>query len=261
MRPYYESAGIAVYHGRMEDVIPTLDLSGVDCAICDPPYGETSLTWDRWPAGWPGVLEAAGIRQLWCFGSMRMFLERSGEFDRWRFAQDIVWEKQNGSGFHGDRFRRIHEAACHFYRGSWGDLFHEAPRTMDAIGKRVHRRTKPAHWSRIGEASYASEDGRPRLMVSVIRARNCHGHAVNETEKPEAIIEPLLAYSVPSGGLVLDVFSGSGTVAAVAKRTGRRCISIESREEQCQLAALRLQRPWSGEAPAAPGQAKLWGLP
>lgn len=257
--PFYRDSSVTLYHGRMEDVIPQLDLAGVDCAIADPPYAQTSLTWDRWPPGWPAVLEAAGIRQLWCFGSMRMFLERAEEFDRWAFAQDVVWEKHNGSGFHIDRFRRVHEAACHFYRGPWSDLYHEAPRTMDAVRKRVHRRTKPAHWSKIGEASYASEDGGPRLMGSVIFAKSCHGYAVNETQKPEALLEPFLAYSVPPGGLVLDIFSGSGTVAAVAKRTGKRCISIDIREDQCELAALRLQRPWTGDAPAIPGQGRLFG--
>lgn len=259
MTPYFQTSAVTLYHGRMEDVIPRLDLSAVDCAVCDPPYGETSLAWDRWPAGWPGVLEAAGILQLWCFGSMRMFMERAEEFDRWKFAQDIVWEKNNGSGSAADRFRRVHEVACHFYRGLWGDLYHATPKTETGPRVRLLRKNGPKQWGEIQPAPYQSEEGGPRLARSIIRAKNCRGYATNETQKPEAIVEPLLAYSVPLGGLVLDVFSGSGTVAAVAKRTGRRCISIEAREEQCELAALRLQRPWTGEAPAVPGQGRLFG--
>lgn len=256
--PYYQDAAVTLYHGRMEDVVPLLDLAGLDCALADPPYAETSLAWDRWPTGWVKVLETAGVRQLWCFGSMRMFLGRAEEFDRWKFAQDVVWEKNMGSSSAADRFKRIHECACHFYRGPWGDLFHEPPRTDTGPKVRLAKRADVRHWGAMERTGYTSEADGPRIAKSIIRAKNCKGYAVNETQKPEAIVEPLLLYSVPPGGLVLDLFSGSGTVAAVAKRTGRRCISIEAREEQCELAALRLQRPWTGEAPTPPGQVRLW---
>jgi len=63
---------------------------------------------------------------------------------------------------------------------------------------------------------------------------------VNETQKPEDIVAPLLQYSVPPGGLVVDCFAGSGTTGAVARKTGRRAILIEKRESQCQAIAARL---------------------
>ena len=70
-------------------------------------------------------------------------------------------------------------------------------------------------------------------MGSVIYARSCHGYAVNETQKPEAIVAPLIEYSVPPGGTVVDLFAGSGTVGACARKTGRKAILIEKRESQC----------------------------
>jgi len=63
---------------------------------------------------------------------------------------------------------------------------------------------------------------------------------VNETQKPEDIVLPLMEYSVPTGGLVVDCFAGSGTTLAVARKTGRRAIGIEKREEQCQAIVQRL---------------------
>jgi site-specific DNA-methyltransferase (adenine-specific) len=44
---------------------------------------------------------------------------------------------------------------------------------------------------------------------------------------PEELIEPIVLASSPLGGLVLDPFVGSGTVAAAARRLGRRYIGIE----------------------------------
>ena len=94
----------------------------------------------------------------------------------------------------------------------------------------------------MGPSTYTSEDGGPKLMESVIYARSCHGYAVNETQKPEAIVAPLIQYSVPPGGLVVDCFAGSGTTLAVARKTGRRSIGIELREDQCQRIVERLSQ-------------------
>lgn len=74
----------------------------------------------------------------------------------------------------------------------------------------------------------------------MIRAKSCHGYATNETQKPEAIVAPLIAYSVPRDGLVLDPFAGSGTTLVVARQTGRRAIGIELRRDQCEDAVHRL---------------------
>ena len=254
--PYYEDEAVTLYHGDARDLLPLLPTA--DAIVTDPPYGETSLQWDRWPTDWPDMAALVST-QMWCFGSMRMFFERVSQFSQWRLAQDVVWEKHNGSNMQNDRFRRLHELALHFYRGEWGDVFKAPQFTNDATPRTVRRKARPQQWGDIGAGSYASEDGGPRLMGSVIYARSCHGYATNETQKPEEIVAPLLQYSVPPGGLVVDCFAGSGTTLAVARKTGRRAIGIELREEQCRDIALRLgqrelayndadSRPRSGSA-------------
>lgn len=212
-----------------------------DAIITDPPYGETSLEWDVWPKGWPTLI-LAHTRQLWCFGSMRMFWERRDDFAAWKLAQDLVWEKHNGSGSAADRFRRVHELALHFYHGEWSALYKQPVMTMDATARTARRKGRPPHWGNIGEKLYVSEDGGPRMMRSVIPVRSCHGHAVNETQKPEGIVAPLLEYSVPVGGLVIDPFAGSGTVLAVARQQGKRAIGVELCEGQCVEIARRLSQ-------------------
>lgn len=239
--PYYEDDLVRLYKGKFEDVLPTLDLGHVDAIVTDPPYGETSLQWDRWPDGWPSVA-AEHARSMWVFGSMRMFLDRSQEFAGWRLSQDIVWEKQNGSGFHADRFKRVHEHAVHWYRGDWAAVHHEPVFTPDATARVTRRKTRPTHMGRIEESAYTSLDGGPRLARSVIYCPNMHGRAINETEKPVPLVVPLIEYAVPVGGLVLDLFAGSSSTLEAARMTGRRCIGIEMREEQCERAATRLSQ-------------------
>ena len=251
-RPYYEDEAVTLYHGDAMALAHLLPKA--DAVVTDPPYGETSLDWDVWPDGWP-ALAALVAPQVWCFGSLRMFMDKGGDFRRggWKLAQDVVWEKHNGSNNANDRFRRLHELALHFYRGEWSALHKEPQFTNDATARTVRRKARPPHWGDIGPSSYASEDGGPKLMGSVIYARSCHGYAVNETQKPEDIVAPLVQYSVPPGGLVVDFFAGSGTTGAVARKTGRRAILIEKREAQCRAIVNRLAQ---GDLLAANAQSK-----
>ena len=236
-RPYYEDEAVTLYHGDALALLPLLPKA--DAVVTDPPYGETSLDWDVWPDGWPDVA-ALVAPQMWCFGSMRMFLDKRGDLAGWKLAQDIVWEKHNGSGFDADRFKRVHELALHFYRGEWADLYREPQKVAGEARPTARIKTREAgqHRGEIGAKGY--EYGEDRMQRTVIFARSCHGYAVNETQKPEDIVAPLLQYSVPPGGLVVDCFAGSGTTGAVARKTGRRAIVIEKRESQCQASAARL---------------------
>src|SRR5215204_2456664 len=116
------------------EVLPHLPRA--DAIITDPPYGETSLAWDRWPVGWPAAASHVS-NQMWCFGSLRMFMDRAAELRDWKLAQDRIWEKHNGSNAASDRFRRMHEHAVHFYQGEWRALQLSPQYANDAVARTV----------------------------------------------------------------------------------------------------------------------------
>lgn len=236
--PYYDDGQITLYHGDCRDVLPALGLT-VDVVVTDPPYGETSCSWDRLVPGWAALV---GARNIWCFGSLKAILEhQQHEFAGWTRAQEIVWEKHNGSGFAADRFKRVHEFSVQWYRGAWESLYADPPVTLDATARTVKRRGRTPHTGEIGaEVDYATVDGGPRLQRSVIYCRSENGRAVNETQKPLGILRPLVSYSRPLGGLVLDPFSGAGSTLLAARDLGRRAVGIELREEQCFATVERL---------------------
>lgn len=249
--PYYSDDTVILYLGDCREVLPALDIRP-DCVVADPPYGETSLAWDRWPDGWPQTM-AGSAGSMWCFGSLRMFLERRDEFDCWKLSHDsigefdidtAVWEKHNGTGFTTDRLRKVHELVAHWYRGPWSAVYHEVPRQpakFDAKGRTTSARyaDRAAHTGSIAGAPYV-DDGL-RLVRSVVRIPSVRG-GVLRAQKPDVLLDPYIEYACPPGGLVLDPFAGSGSTAVAARRLHRRTVLIELDEQHCEAIVKRLQQ-------------------
>lgn len=233
---------ISLLTGDCRTLMPPL--GPFDLLVIDPPYGDTSLDWDTRFDGLftlcDRLLSPSG--SIWMFGSMRFFLDHGFQIGRFRYAQDLVWEKHNGSGFHADRFKRVHEHIVQFYRvgAKWGAVFNDVQTTPDANARRTRRKRRPTHMGNVDAAAYESQDGGPRLMRSVIQMRSCHGRAIHPTEKPDALMEILIRTSCPPDGLVGDLFAGSGSAGEAAIRAGRRYVGCEIDPVMAQKARDRL---------------------
>lgn len=268
MKPYYADASVELYLGDCRDVLPRLGIRA-DCIIADPPYATTSHAWDRWPAGWLAVA-AEAADSMWCFGQLAMFMRYADEFTAagWRLSHDTVgeqeldttvWEKQHGTGMHVDRFRRVHELIGHFYRGRWSDIYKMPPRET------TDQRSAPCGPgsnvpSQMGEGRKTGRrwvDDGTRLVRSVIRVPSLWRRgAIHPTQKPVDLLLPLLDYSCPPGGLVLDMTAGSGSTGVAARESGRRAVLIEADPDKCAQAACRLAQPGTGEAPRVLGNGR-----
>lgn len=248
MKPYYADDTATLYHGDMREVLPALVAAGLraDCIVADPPYGETSLPWDRWPNGWIAIA-ADAAPSMWCFGGLRLFLRRSSEFAGWALSQDVIWSKHAGSSMRSDRFRRFHEIITHWYQGRWSGVYKDPQRVETGVIAAANRtaRSRPKHFDYagrppLGDRPAWADDG-TRLMSSILHVRSMHrAGAVHPTEKPVDLLTPLIRYACPPGGLVLDPFAGSGSTAVAARAAGRRAVLIEGSEQYCEAIARRL---------------------
>ncbi len=68
--------------------------------------------------------------------------------------------------------------------------------------------------------------------------RRRHGHPA---PFPEELIERLVKFYSYPGNVVVDMFGGTGTVAAVARRLGRHYLHIDTSPEYCRQAAERVR--------------------
>lgn len=234
-----------ILQGDVLERVRELPDNSVDCIIADPPYGDTELPWDRivphWPSAVLRVLKPSG--SMWVFSSLRHLMTIAVEFADWKYAQDIVWEKHNGSNSFADRFRRVHEHVVQFYRAdaAWRSVYKQPQFSADAVARQIRRKQKAQHWSKIQPGAFLSVDGGPRLLRSVLACRSEHGRAIHPTQKPVELIELLLGYSCPTGGLVLDPFSGSASVGVAAKRKKMAYLGIDLNPEYVAMGEQRLR--------------------
>lgn len=70
---------------------------------------------------------------------------------------------------------------------------------------------------------------------------NSHERTGYPTQKPEKLLERIIAASSSPDELVLDFFAGSGTTGVVAKRMGRRFLMVDSNPAAVEIAERRLR--------------------
>lgn len=110
MKPYYEDDAVTLYHGRAEDVLPTLDLDGSVHLLTDPPYFKVKD--DAWDNQWSrqaGFLEWMGEwmdaarphlspdASVWVFASPELASAvESVVAARFRVLNSVRWVKEQG---------------------------------------------------------------------------------------------------------------------------------------------------------------------
>ena len=228
MKPYYEHAGITIYHGDCREVM--LSIPYADSVITDPPYsarthaghdasangrkgegkdnakrstlGYEALSdldvanlcpyFTRFNPNWIVVFTDHTLAPMWCF--------RFKDLDRYTFAPLPFYSPGRSVRLSGD-------GPC-----SWTDWIV------------VSRTAAAAKWGTLPGGYVFTSDreymgGKPLdLMLALVRD-----------------------YS-KEGDCILDPFMGSGTTLEAAKKMGRRAIGIEINEASCEIAAKRLSQ-------------------
>ena len=161
------------------------------------------------------------------------------QVDGWWLRDNIVWHKPNPMPASvTDRCTSAHEAVFLLTKSAryWFDAdaikepaaTDDRPRSTWVERKKVEpvRRGDPGQSGhRTTTATLASGTGRNKRNVWTIATKPYSGS--HYAVMPPALVEPCIKAGCPAGGVVLDPFGGSGTVAEVAESLGRRWLLFD----------------------------------
>jgi DNA modification methylase len=119
--------------------------------------------------------------------------------------------------------------------------------TMKAVGVRAdkqrgHSRRHNGFNDRWDQMSKEEQQSKPAMIRDVWFVPPAQFKGAHFAVMPEEIARRCILAGCPKGGLVLDPFSGSGTVGVVALRHGRNYIGIELNPEYAAMSRRRIER-------------------
>lgn len=167
--------------------------------------------------------------------------------DGWYLRQDIIWHKPNPMPESvTDRCTKAHEYLFLLSKSERYFFDSEAmkePSTQPERAGKLERSFstgKPDAVLRqdVGRAVMRSETRNRRSVWSIATQPYSSAHFA---VMPSTLVEPCILAGSQVGDYCLDPFSGSGTVAAVANRLGRKAVGIELNPEYQLLAVERVR--------------------
>jgi site-specific DNA-methyltransferase (adenine-specific) len=223
MKPYYEHAGILIFHGDCRDVLASLpQCFRVDVLITDPPYGMNLgdhggakdmrsrelrrggyASYDDTPENFQAVIAPAVAQCL-------ALVDRGAVFG---YAPSI-WSLPPPRALGG-----VHVRAANG-RSPWG-FQNLAPILLYGTAPDLHKGARNTVYIARGKSD--PECGHP-------------------CPKPVEWLLWLVDLVSRPGESILDPFVGSGTTLLAAKNLGRRAIGIDIEERYCEIAAKRLSQ-------------------
>jgi site-specific DNA-methyltransferase (adenine-specific) len=205
--------------------------SSIDYICSDLPYGKTKNKWDviidpdkLWEQVWRVAKPNAAIK----FFGQDKFTAMMMLSTRWH-RYNLIWEKTSVTGHLNAKRQpmRCHEDMMLFYKkqptyNPQKTTGH--PRKVSAVS---HKRgsKKTTNYGEHGLTSYDSTERYPRSVWKY--ATDKQSAALHSTQKPVALLEEsVLTYS-NEGEVVLDLCSGSGSLAEACINTNRDFVIIE----------------------------------
>ena len=269
----------AIINGNSIDEMNKMPPESIDLIFADPPYWmrvDGVLTrvagtefdgcndeWDQfeslqsyeefteqWLAACYRVLKPNG--SIWVIGGMQCIYPIGAIMQKIGFwlINDVVWHKKNPTpNFMGTRLNNSHETLI------WAAKNRKSKYTFN------YKTAKELNTDTVSEENFSK--GIRKQMGSVWRFPVCSGNErlkdecgakLHSTQKPQDLLERIIAISSKIGDVVLDPFGGTMTTAAAAKKLGRDYVMIEKNKKYCEYGEKRLALVQFEDTPIARAQ-------
>jgi site-specific DNA-methyltransferase (adenine-specific) len=281
IKPYYEHAGITIYHGDCFEIMP--ELPQVDLVLTDPPYGFGLFEHDKaFDVELFTMIVKEGLSQngfFALFSQMPHMAKWHTEITKkFHYLEHVSWVKR--MAMPSRRLSRSHESIL-IYGGS-NNKFYETKGLYEDVkvpgvmfdvvaiqsiqrhvsslyrklkhGADKMRKTEKQQkvYTRYKAIKSNLGDRSPRevnftnvwsFLPDNLKSKKNNGHKLSHpTQKPIAVMKRLTMLLSKHPAIALDPFMGSGTTLVAAKELGRRAIGIEVEEKYVKIAIKRLEQ-------------------
>lgn len=221
MRPYYEEAGITIYHGDCREILPQLNAS-VDLVLTDPPYGTGGRR--RLESGQGSNPKSELRREAWDMP----LVDWLADFPS--VAWMLFWPSSRAKDLLTEANLREHPVHRQLFWRKLDPMPRPANQTRFSV--------EPI-WL-LSANGYCLKGGEDWFEASAPRDNRDADSTGHPYQKPIEVLRWLL--NLTDAKAVLDPFMGCGTTLRAAKDLGRRAIGIEIEERYCEIAANRLRQ-------------------
>ena len=207
MKPYYDHAGIVIYHGDCREILP--QLGRFDLLLTDPPFGVGNF------------VQVTG--RLMGRGSNR--------------AKPVEWNENPPDA---DLFRLFQAKSKH--RIIWGANFFNC---FEERGGAIiwDKCQSMPNFSKADIASCTHFQKTEIIRIPWTNFTVTHkAESDHPCERPIELYEWCIGYLPFKAETIIDPYMGSGTTLVAAKNLGRKAIGIEIEEKYCEIAAKRLSQ-------------------
>ncbi len=242
-----------VLHGDSLDLMKSMQSKSIDLIFADEPYNigknfgnnmdnwETKEDYISWNKAW--ISEAMRILK----DNGTFYLMTSTQFmpyidvfiqENYHVLSRIIWSYDSSGVQSKKMYGSLYEPILMFTKTQKSkitfngqDILVEA-KTGAKRGLIDYRKNPPAPYNTTKVPGNVWEF--PRVRFKMDEYEN------HPTQKPESLLERIIKASSNEGDIVFDPFGGSFTTAAVAKRLGRKTISIDLNPEYYKIGLRRL---------------------
>ncbi|MGP1619000.1 DNA-methyltransferase [Peptostreptococcus stomatis] len=251
---YYKSGEINLIEGNMFDILKNIKRESVDVIFADPPYflsndGITCKSgkmvsvnkgrWDKIDSGTNNINEKHKFNRRWIRLCKRVLKENgtiwiSGtlhniysigmalEQEGFKIINNITWQKTNPPP----------NLACRCFTHSTETIL---------WARKDLKKTKHLFNYELMKEKNSGKQMKDVWQGSLTKKTE-KTEGMHPTQKPEYLLENIIASSTEPGYIVLDPFCGSGTSGVVAIRHGCRYVGIDSCSDYLDIARKRLEK-------------------
>ena len=177
---------------------------------------------------------------IWVIGGMQCIYSIGAimqDLGFW-FINDVIWFKSNPTpNFMGTRLNNSHETLL------WAIKNQKNSYTFN------YKTAKELNTDTVSEKEFARKIRKQMGSVWKLpvcqgaeRIKDNNGNKLHSTQKPEALLYRIIAINSKLNDIVFDPFGGTMTTAVIAKRMGRRYLSIEKDPIYCKFGQDRINK-------------------